>query len=96
MFTLKNSKANELNDTIASMRERELEKVYLILANSSITNLVNNCKMIVANQVEYITYGDNLLFSLFYYCDNEKSEFVVTIKRTDYWKGLINGYKNKQ
>lgn len=96
MFTLKNSKATEFIETITSMRERELEKVYLILANSSLTELVSNSMRIIKEEVEYVTYGDNMLFSLFYSYDENSSEFVITIKRTDYWKKAINEYKNKQ
>ena len=96
MFTLKNSKANELINTVTSMRERELEKVFKVLANSSITTLISECKRIFKEQVEYVTYGDNLLFSLYYSYNDEDSEFVITIKRTDYWKKAINEYKNKQ
>lgn len=96
MFTLKNSKANEFIETIDNMRERELEKVYLILANSSLTELVSNSMRIIKEEVEYVTYGDNMLFSLFYSYDENSSEFVITIKRTDYWKKAINEYKNKQ
>ena len=79
MFTLKNSKATEFIETITSMRERELGKVYLILANSSLTELVSNSMRIIKEEVEYVTYGDNMLFSLFYSYDENSSEFVITI-----------------
>ena len=87
---------NELMDEIHRMSDDELTLLWATLANKSFTKLVKNTRLIVApKSVRYCLYLDNLLFTLSYSYNKEMNQYSISMRRTDYWKGIISEYKNK-